>query len=83
MERKRSLFESRKVKNAREIAEMDEARKKEGQAVVAYLKGEIPIEEYRKRLEETYPITHLDFRKLATELDRESLTIDSNLRLKP
>jgi len=44
--------------------------RQEEQATVAYLTGEISLEQYNQQLEATRPITRINLRKFASELEK-------------
>jgi hypothetical protein len=69
-ERLAALFEPKEVKEIREITAKEAARIEEGRVTVAYLRGEVSMEEYQQTLDKLYPLIKLDLRKLAQELKR-------------
>lgn len=65
-EKAQNLFKPREVSQAEKLMKRDEAYQQEEQSIVAYIKGEISSEEYHQRMAETYPLTKIDLRKLAS-----------------
>lgn len=66
----RNLFKPRGVKEAEEIAKLEGANIAERRTTAAYLRGNISLGEYNQRMEETSPITRIDFKRLASHLNR-------------
>lgn len=64
-----NLFKPEAVKEAEKALERRKTFRQEGVATVAYLEGNISLDEYRERLKTTFPLTKLDLRKLASELN--------------
>lgn len=52
-----NLFKPKEVKEAERVARFESAVRQEDQVTVAYLTGEISLEQYNQRLEITRPIT--------------------------
>ena len=50
-----------------EDATLSEALELENRATVAFLKGNISLEEYYQIFEETYPLTNTEFKGLASD----------------
>jgi len=67
-ERLVALFEPKEVKEIREITAQEAARIEEGRVTVAYLRGEVSVEEYKQTCDRLAPLTKLDLRKLAQHL---------------
>lgn len=67
-ERIQNLTKPREVKQAEHRAKVDGALTQERVATADYLQGSISLDEYNQKLAETYPLTKLDLRKLASKL---------------
>lgn len=64
-----NIFKPREVKGAEEAVRLDAAIKRENLATVEYLEGRMSYDQYKKVLNETFPLTKLDLRKLASKLN--------------
>lgn len=53
-----------------EFTDLNKALEQENLVSVAFLKGEISLEDYHRFFEETHPLTKTDFRGLATVSDK-------------
>lgn len=51
------------------LEEITKAQEKERAATVEYLEGRMTLDDYKQLLESTFPVTKLDLRKLASELN--------------
>jgi hypothetical protein len=65
----RDLFKPKEIREAEQMAKLENALRLEEQATVDYLTGKISLEQYNQVLETTFPITKIDLRKLASELN--------------
>ena len=64
-----NIFKPREVKGAEEAVRLGAAIKRENLATVEYLEGRMSLDQYQKVLNETFPLTKLALRKLASELN--------------
>lgn len=62
--------EVRQEKEAKEIKRMESANRLERLATKAYLEGQITAKDYQLLNELTFPITKIDLRKLAQDVNR-------------
>jgi len=67
----RALFKSGEAKEAENFRKTSEAHERNNIATEEFLEGQISVEEYNQILKETYPLTRIDLRKLATGLKRK------------
>jgi hypothetical protein len=65
-----NIFKPREIKEAEELSRIDEANKAERLTTAAYLRGKISLEEYNQRMDKTSLLTRIDFRRLASHLNR-------------
>lgn len=64
------LFKSRRIKEEEKIKKFTDALEQEEHFTASYLGGEMSLEEYKKALKATSPITRINLRKMASELER-------------
>jgi len=64
-----NLLKPREVKEVERATLREAAFKQEQVATVDYLEGRMSLDEYQQLLQTTFPLTKLDLRKLASELE--------------
>ena len=67
-----NFLKPREVKKAEKLNKMGKAHEQLHRATIVYLEGKISLEQYKQTLEETSPLTKLDLRKLASEMNRRN-----------
>lgn len=63
-----ALFTPKEINVAEAASKREEALKKEASATEDYLMGKILLDQYKKILESTAPLTKINLRKLASRL---------------
>ena len=62
-----NIFKQGRLGEVGELTTRNEALELENRATVAFLKGNISLEEYYQIFEETYPLTNTEFKGLASD----------------